>query len=146
MTHSREEQLRKAIEIADEECALYERDGINTWRMAERILALSQPEPTAAPLAQVGVVSEAKGIVPKDAIYISKEHFNRLCQFAAKHKYGRCDCFDAAPPAAPAEVTGLELTIQTIIDRWDDGKNNYRGRAMIGQLKEALAATAKKEK
>lgn len=30
-----------------------------------------------------------------DRVTISKEHFNKMCQFALKHKHGKCDCFDA---------------------------------------------------
>ena len=64
-----------------------------------------KPEPSVAPEnISISIVSEAKGIVPKGAVYISKEHFNRLCQLAAKHKYGRCDCFDSAPPVAQHET------------------------------------------
>jgi hypothetical protein len=46
----------------------------------------------------------------------------------------------AEPPAAPAiGPAHLAERIEKIIAKWDDGKNNYRGRVIIGELRKAMA-------
>jgi hypothetical protein len=69
--------------------------------------ALTAPQAAAPP--------ERTSIVPKDAIWISKDHFNKLCQFAAKHKHGRCDCYDAA---LPSDGGGAGELLRKLAEGW----------------------------
>jgi hypothetical protein len=84
-----------------------------------------------------------------DRVTISREHFNRLCQLAAKHKYGKCDCFDANSTVRDALQKLLSLydkctQTENFTEEWihaiDEG--NFALLSAVPWSKEALGRLA----
>jgi len=107
----------------------WDEQSIVVAEVIQKLCEVYRAGPTESPLA--GLVAKLRGH--------AKEL--RSQSFGDNYKLGMSSAYENIAEEIEVWQDKLVKDIQKVVSKWDDGKNDYRGRVIIGELKAALADT-----